>query len=85
MYGMGSNQHFRGGCIAVGARYTCTYRDLHTHESKSEYLSKKSGTLVIQTLQDMDQGPARHGGHQDPWYRLRGRNSLAMSLFSISN
>ncbi len=28
-----------------GARYACTYRDLHTHESKSEYLSKKSGTF----------------------------------------
>ncbi|SJL07236.1 uncharacterized protein ARMOST_10579 [Armillaria ostoyae] len=28
-----------------GARYACTYHDLHTHESKSEYLSKKSGTF----------------------------------------
>ncbi len=28
-----------------GARYACTYRDLHTHKSKSEYLSKKSGTF----------------------------------------
>ncbi len=30
-----------------GACYACTYCDLHTHESKSEYLSKKSGTFGL--------------------------------------